>query len=85
VDPAGRANWDQALASGMSRTQMALQLFGSVEYDADLVTQDYAAYLHRGADPAGLNAWIAQLLGGVGADQLLAGILASDEYFTQVA
>jgi hypothetical protein len=32
-----------------------------------------------------LNDWVAQLLGGVGSDQVLAGLLASDEYFTQVA
>jgi uncharacterized repeat protein (TIGR01451 family) len=85
VDAGGRATWDQALASGVSRTQVAAQLFSSLEYDLDLVNNDYAAYLRRPADAAGLNDWVAQLLGGVGSDQVLAGLLASDEYFTQVA
>jgi uncharacterized repeat protein (TIGR01451 family) len=85
VDAGGRMAWDEALASGVSRTQVAADLFSSPEYDTDLVKQDYAAYLRRPADAGGLGFWLTQLQGGVGNDQVLAGILASDEYFTQVA
>jgi uncharacterized repeat protein (TIGR01451 family) len=85
VDAGGRATWDQVLATGLSRTQVAARLFSSVEYDTDLVNQDYSTYLRRPADTAGLNGWVAQLLGGVGSDQTLVEILASDEYFTRVA
>ena len=85
VDPGGRATWSQALASGVGRTQLAALLFSSLEYDTDLINNDYSTYLRRSADAAGLNHWVTQLLGGVGADQILANILASDEYFTRIA
>jgi hypothetical protein len=85
VDAGGRAAWDQALASGVSRTQVATLLFGSVEYYLDLVKSDYATYLRRPADVGGLNTWVTQLLAGVSSNQILAAILGSDEYFTQVA
>jgi hypothetical protein len=85
VDASGRAAWDQVLASGLSRTQVAAGIFSSPEYANDLVNNYYTTYLRRQADPAGLNGWVGQLLGGVKDQQVLAGILASAEYFTQVA
>jgi uncharacterized repeat protein (TIGR01451 family) len=85
VDGFGRAAWDQALASGLSRDQVAARLFSSLEYDTNLVNKDYSTMLRRPADAPGLNHWVTQLLGGVGGDQVLADILASDEYFTQIA
>jgi uncharacterized repeat protein (TIGR01451 family) len=85
VDAGGRATWDQALANGLSRTQVAASIFSSAEYKNDLVNNYYTAYLRRQADPAGLRGWVGQLLGGIRDEQVIADILASDEYFTQVA
>jgi uncharacterized repeat protein (TIGR01451 family) len=84
VDAGGRATWDQALASGLSRTQVAELIFSSPEYEKDLVNNYYTTYLRRQADPAGLNGWAALLLGGVRDEQVLADILASAEYFSRV-
>jgi uncharacterized repeat protein (TIGR01451 family) len=84
VDAPGRAAWDQALSSGLSRTQVAAKLFSSPEYDMDLVNNDYGTYLRRPSDAAGLSGWVTLLLEGAGDDRVLAGILASDEYFTRV-
>jgi hypothetical protein len=85
VDPAGQAAWDQALATGSSRTQVAAGIFSSPEYELDLVKNYYTTYLRRQADPAGLNAWAALLLGGVKDQQVLADIVASAEYLARVA
>jgi len=49
------------------------------------VSSDYSSYLRRPADSAGLSLWVKQLLGGAKAAQVIAGIMASDEYFTQIA
>jgi uncharacterized repeat protein (TIGR01451 family) len=85
VDAAGRAAWDQALANGSSRTQVAAGIFSSPEYANDLVNNYYTTYLRRQADPAGLNAWVGQLLAGVKDQRVLADILGSAEYFMRVA
>jgi hypothetical protein len=41
----------------------------------------YQQYLGRCADPSGLNTWAGQLRCGKSPDCVLAGILASDEYY----
>jgi len=84
VDALGQASWTQALASGLSRTQVAELIFSSPEYKIDLVNNYYTHFLGRSADPTGLNGWVNGLLGGLRDEQVIAAIVASDEYFSRV-
>jgi uncharacterized repeat protein (TIGR01451 family) len=81
LDPGGMAAWGQALASGLTRTQVADAIFTSTEYTTALVNSYYTSLLHRPADQAGVNAWVALLQHGSSDEQVIAAILASDEYF----
>jgi hypothetical protein len=83
-DALGLAGWNQALANGLSRTQVANLIFGSPEYKVDLVNNYYTSFLRRPADPAGLNGWASALLGGLRDEQVIAAILGSDEYFARL-
>jgi hypothetical protein len=49
--------------------------------EINLVQGWYAQYLHRPADPLGLQAWGGQLRGGTDPDCVLGQILGSDEYY----
>jgi uncharacterized protein (TIGR03118 family) len=84
ADPGGRSAWNQALASGMTRTQVALGIFTSPEFQQDLVQSYYTQFLHRTADSAGLNAWVMALQAGQRDEQVIAGIVGSAEYFARV-
>ena len=84
VDALGQASWTQALASGLSRTQVAELIFSSPEYKIDLVNNYYTHFLGRSADPTGLNGRVNGLLGGLRDEQVIAAIVASDEYFSRV-
>jgi hypothetical protein len=49
----------------------------------------YLAYLHRPAEPAGLNGWVSVLApgplhGGLTDEQVIAALVASDEYFSKL-
>jgi hypothetical protein len=81
--PAEQAGFLQALNSGtMTRTQMAMIIFSSSEYQTDLVQSFYKADLGRTADPSGLGFWISQLQSGQTDEQVQAGILGSGEAFS---
>jgi len=54
IDPAGQAGFDQALAAGSTRAQVAMAIFSSTEYRQDLIHADYLTWLHRPANAAGL-------------------------------
>jgi hypothetical protein len=80
IDPPALAGTLQGLATGFTPTQVADVLFHSGEYDADLVGSYCWRFLRRPADPAGLQAAEAALLQGVRSEDVLAALLASDEY-----
>jgi streptogramin lyase len=84
-EPDGGAEtaFSQALAAGITRTQVAAVVFGSSEYKSDLVQSYYQQFLHRTAAPAELNPWVNALLQGARDEQVIAGILSSDEYFAR--
>ena len=46
--------FSQELASGVTRTQVPARIFGSAEFQQDLVKSDYLTVLHSVADPTGL-------------------------------
>ncbi len=75
VDPAGRAQFDQMLARGGSRSTVATAVAGSAEAKQRRVRVLYGRFLQRapgGTTPAAF--------GGQSDDQVLAGILGSDAY-----
>src|SRR5207302_5651947 len=57
-DAAGRAGFDQFLAQGGSRAQVATILYTSLEFDHALVSSWYHTFLHRPADANGLNSFV---------------------------
>jgi streptogramin lyase len=83
VDPSGRAAFDQALAAGMTRTQVASIVLSSKEYEGDFVNVAYKQFLNRSPDPGGFAGWVADLQAGMTEEQFLVKILSSDEYFAQ--
>ncbi len=85
IDAQSKAAFEQALAVGATRTQVAVLVFGSHEYHADVVDAAYLHLLHRHADAGGLAYWSARLDAGATDEQLFAALAASDEYFNQPA
>jgi hypothetical protein len=90
VDDGGRAAWDQAFMAGQSRGQIALDIFtlpplvgkAGNEYQLDLVDGYYEQLLGRPAagDP-GADYWLGLLQTGARNDDVIAGIMASNEYY----
>ncbi len=82
-DDAGRAAWDRALATGTTTGQVAAAILNTTEYRQNLVAGFYLQYLERNADQAGLNALVNMLSAGAHDEQVLAIIVASDEFFNK--
>jgi uncharacterized delta-60 repeat protein len=61
VDASGRSTFDQLLASGTTRVQVAAMIFASTEYAQDLVQGFYQRFLHRTGDAAGVNFFVGLL------------------------
>jgi hypothetical protein len=74
--------WAQALDHGSSRGQVANSFLASTEYRTNLVAADYQQMLHRAADASGSAYFVGQLNKGAKNEDVLVGLAASDEYFT---
>jgi uncharacterized delta-60 repeat protein len=61
IDQSGQKTFSAQLAQGVSRVQIAHDLFSSTEYLTDLVDSFYSIYLQRQADAAGLNGFVGAL------------------------
>jgi N-acetylneuraminic acid mutarotase len=79
-DSFGRAAFDEFLSEGGSRTEVAAMVYTSLEYRIDLVEGWYSAFLHRQADPIGLDGFVADLIQGARDETVIAAIVGSDEY-----
>jgi hypothetical protein len=66
---------------GVTRSVVAGDLTATSEYRQRLVGDYYQRFLRRQADPAGINAGVALLAGGVSDEQYIATITGSMEYF----
>ena len=78
------STWSVGLERGqISVGQMADQILHSPEYATRAVTAYYNEYLHRATDTAGLAAHVWALQNGSSQSQVIAAILASDEYFAR--
>jgi hypothetical protein len=62
---------------------VALAILHSPEAEETTIDGWYRNYLRRRADPGGLQAFATDLELGMTPDQVLALILASDEYFSR--
>jgi hypothetical protein len=85
IDAGAKAAFEQALAAGATRAQIAAIVFASHEYHATVVDEAYLALLDRHADAAGQSFWIDRLGASVTNDQLIASLAASDEFFNRSA
>jgi Aspartyl protease/SdrD B-like domain/Domain of unknown function (DUF4214) len=83
ADSAGEAAWEQLLAGGMSRAQVASDFLTSTEYYQRLVEALYASLLNRPADAAGEQAWVTLLQeNAVALDGAAEAFLNSPEYLS---
>lgn len=85
ADGSGEAFWVGALAQGETRFQVALAIATSPEREGSIVSADYAQLLHRTAGADEVRAWVAQMNAGLSDEELLARIVASDEYFDRLS
>jgi hypothetical protein len=80
ADP-GAAGWVTALANGASAATVVAGIEGSTEYRTDEVQGLYVTYLHRAADPGGLQHFVNVLNSGGTVEQVAEVLVSSGEYF----
>ncbi len=81
IDPTALDAWEQELAGGKTRQQVAQAVLSSTEYRSDLVDGLYLRFLRRMPSPTDRTAWLDALNGGVTDEQVIAALLSSQEYF----
>jgi uncharacterized protein (TIGR03118 family) len=84
ADQTGQTSFGAQLAGGVTRTQVAGEVFASAEFQQGLVQSDYALLLNRAADNGGLAAFTNALQQGLTDQQVLAAIAGSPEFFAAV-
>jgi hypothetical protein len=77
VDATGQSFFSAELNASVSRYTVALQILGSPEYQQDVVESDFTTFLHRLADPGGLNYFATLLANGTSNQTVVADIIAS--------
>jgi hypothetical protein len=77
-------SWVGALQAGLPRTDYALSILHSREFQEVTVGSFYSSYLHRSADPSGLAAYSPLIDGGSTWERVQSLILGSDEFFANV-
>lgn len=80
-DLSGEAGWVNALDAGMPRSLAAFGFASSAEREAIIVRQDYQVFLGRQASDGEVNGWVNQFRNGVRNEDIIAGFVASDEFF----
>jgi streptogramin lyase len=83
LDANGAQSWGTQLASGTSTGAVAGSILTSLEAETDEVQSDFNQFLHRSADPAGLNGFTTALQQGASNEVVIAAMVGSDEYFSQ--
>jgi streptogramin lyase len=84
IDDTGVQAWTQALANGMSRSDVALALLRSLESDRDEVIDLYGRLLHRDPDPSGFGFFATALQNGLSNELATALLTTSSEYLASV-
>lgn len=76
--------WAQRLAAGASRLDVARGFLYSTEHLTAVVDGYYVDLLGRHIDPTGKATWVRLIQQGYRDEQIIAGILASEEYAAKV-
>jgi uncharacterized repeat protein (TIGR03803 family) len=84
LDASGAQTWGALLTGGSSQAEVAADILASLEAQTDQVQGLFTELLHRNADPSGLNGFATSLQQGAPAEQVIASIVGSDEYFARV-
>jgi FKBP-type peptidyl-prolyl cis-trans isomerase 2 len=84
IDATGAATWGALLTQGVSRNQVAFDVMSSTEYDQHLVQGLYNTLLLRTADGGSLKHLVKALLNGTRDESVIAGIVASTEFFNRM-
>lgn len=85
ADQAGQDFWSNAVANGLSLSDLAVQLADSADGKAATTTDTafvnglYEAALGRNADTAGLDFWVDALSNGTSRTEIASGIITSGE------
>ena len=83
-DSGGLQFWTQQLDGGTPVSSVAQAIAHSAEYYQKFVIEPaYLSLLGRPADSAGIQFWVPQMQGGLTDQELEAGFVASDEFFTK--
>lgn len=78
-------HWVRVLAGGYTRAQVALGFLLSTEHLTTVVDGYYVQLLDRHIDPAGRRTWVSALQAGRHDEEIIAGIIGSDEYWNRTA
>jgi endoglucanase Acf2 len=81
--PGGSEAFAAALQAGEPRIFVATAVLTSPESNTRLVEQLYGQYLRRHSDPNGLQAWVAFLSAGGDVEQVIQGLVGSQEYYAR--
>jgi hypothetical protein len=80
-DTTGLNEWLNALAAGMTPNQVAMDIAGSPEREAIIITNDYLSFLGRAPEAGAVNGWLNFEAQGNGRAAVATQFLASDEFF----
>lgn len=84
IDPTASSNFQTQLSGGATRADIANEVQATDEFRTDIVTGYYQQFLHRAPDNFGLNFYTGLLSGGGTEQEVIAGLIGSDEYFQNV-
>ncbi len=83
ADGFGENAWIQVLASGASRSQVALGFAASAERESQRVQDDYFRFLGRSASAGDINNWVGGFKFGLTNEDIITGFVASGEYYSR--
>ena len=83
-EAANVAELHQQLTASVPRATVAAEILSSSEGRDVLVQRFYLRFLRRGADPGGEAGWAGVLQHGGRDEQVIAGLVGSDEYFARL-
>lgn len=75
--------WEQQMAAGTTRAQVAESVLASPEYSHDLVDQLFLRFLRRMPSPAEEQFFLQELSTGLTDQELTAALVGSQEYFNE--
>jgi hypothetical protein len=81
IDAPTRASLKARLMSGTPRSQIAEEILTTDEGRRKLIQGFYPKYLRRASDAGGVEYFLGRLKGGARQEDVVAELLASDEYF----